>query len=104
MSSKGRRVKESRGQYPRCKVQPCKRKAQLDGYCSLHAATRKPVGVSDHADTIRAGLARSYGRCPYCGGIAKDETCRSHADLPALDPNRRLLDKLARREARRANG
>jgi hypothetical protein len=40
MSSKGRRTKETRGQYPRCKAIPCKRKAVERGFCALHAVTR----------------------------------------------------------------
>jgi hypothetical protein len=44
MSSKGKRSKETRGQYVRCRFKPCKRKAVRGGLCALHAALAATEG------------------------------------------------------------
>lgn len=30
-------------------------------------------------------MSPSLHDCPYCGRLARGETCRAHADLPELD-------------------
>lgn len=67
MSSKGERLKETRGQYERCRVKGCKRKAIHNGKCALHdalavaeieAATNRTL-ASKAADALAEQVRRS---------------------------------------------
>lgn len=49
------RLKETRGRYERCKTKPCKRKAEIDGLCRLHAALSGSVSVRAADPASRQG-------------------------------------------------
>ena len=59
MTSKGKRVRETRGQYPRCTVKGCKQKEVRDGLCSLHAALADPARMKQRPEG-REGIVTVY--------------------------------------------